>query len=309
MFVLVNPEAGGGKALDRWRSIEADVQRRIGPFRCTVAAGPLVLERCIARELARGETDFIAAGGDGTVNAVISALVEHAEADALPRIRFGAVGLGSSNDFHKPFSEERTIGGYPVRVDFMHAIVSDICTIDYVSHLNRRVRCEWLINASVGMTAEANEFFNSPNRMLGALKRRLPTTGMVYAALRSILRYRPQPMEVTVDQARSVTTSARNLGVVKNPNFSGSLCYGTPHEQTGGRFYVHLIEETGLGRLVWLLWRLLRGKFDGPGTRTWKARRVRVRAERPFVVERDGEVIHTTDAIFGLLPEAIHVCS
>ncbi|RLC55278.1 MAG: hypothetical protein DRI30_07870, partial [Chloroflexi bacterium] len=104
MFVLVNPEAGGGKALERWRSIEADVQQRIGPFRCTVAAGPPLLDRCVARELARGETDFVAAGAAGTATAGVSALVEHAEAEALPRIRFGAIGLGSSNDFHKHLS-------------------------------------------------------------------------------------------------------------------------------------------------------------------------------------------------------------
>ena len=42
--------------------------------------------------------------------------------------------------------------------------------------------------------------------------------------------------------------------------------------------------------------------------RTWKARRVSVRAARPFAVERDGEVIRATDAIFGIVPEAIQIC-
>jgi len=309
MFVLVNPEAGGGKALERWNLIEDEVRKRIGPFRSRVAAGPLVMERCVVRELEHGETDFVAAGGDGTVNAVVSALVENASPDALRRIRLGAVGLGSSNDFHKPLSEDRSIDGFPVRLDFAHALISDICTLDYTSHLNLRMKCEWIINASVGTTAEANDFFNRPNRLLRRLKGGLPTVGMVYAAVRAIVRYRPQPIELAVDEAPTLRTRARNLGVVKNPNFSGSLCYASPHERAGGRFYVHLIDGIGLPRLMVLLCRLLRGRFGGPGTRTWKARQVRVWAAQPFAVERDGEVIYATDALFGIVPEAIQICS
>lgn len=309
MFVLLNPEAGGGKALERWRQIEDEVRRRLGPFRCMVAAGPLVITRCVVRELERGERDFVAAGGDGTVNAVASALIEHAGAVDLAHVRLGAIGLGSSNDFHKPISKDRTIGGFPAKIGFSHALLTDICTIDYASHLNLQMKCEWLINASVGTTAEANDFFNRPDRVLHALKRALPTAGMVYSALRAIVKYRPQPIEFAVDGAPALKTCARNLGVVKNPNFSGSLCYPSPHEPTGGQFYVHLIEGIRLPRLALLLCRLLRGRFSGPGTRTWKARRVHVRANRPFAVERDGEVIHTNDATFEIVPEAIQLCA
>lgn len=308
MFVLVNPEAGGGRALERWRAIEDEVRRRIGPFRVAVAAGPVVIERCVVRELLRGETDYVAAGGDGTVNALASILVEHAGESVLGRIRLGAIGLGSSNDFHKPMSAASMIDGIPVRLYFAGARLTDICTIDYDSNLRRRARCEWLINASVGTTAEANEFFNRPNRLLAALKRAVPSVGMVYAALRSILLYRPQSLEVTVDEARIAGGAARNLGVVKSPHFSGSLSYGTPHEQTGGSFYVHLIEGVGLSRLALILGRLLRGRFEGRGTRTWRASRVSVRAERPFAVERDGEVIRTRYARFGILPEVLRLC-
>ena len=33
MFVLLNPESGGARSIERWRSVEPDVRRRIGPYR------------------------------------------------------------------------------------------------------------------------------------------------------------------------------------------------------------------------------------------------------------------------------------
>jgi diacylglycerol kinase family enzyme len=308
MYVLVNPVAGGGRALERWKRIEPEVRRRVGPFRCNVAAGQIVIGECVGRELARGETDFIAAGGDGTVNLVMSTIVDRAPEDVLGRIRLGAIGLGSSNDFHKPADPSRQIDGIPVRIDFEGASRHDVGVLTYRQFASLESRREWLINASVGTTAEANRFFNSPNRVLRRLKRSLPSLAMVYAAVRTIFRFRPETMQIAVDGRAEVRVPVRNLGVVKNPHFTGALRYGSPHEPGGGRFYVHLIDDVPLARLAVLLCRLARGRFYGCGTRSWSASQVSVRSERPFAVERDGEVVTAKEASFSLLPEAILVC-
>jgi len=306
MYILLNPEAGGGRALKRWASIEAEVTRRIGPFDMDTAAGSLVIRACVERAMDRGETEFIAGGGDGTVNAVMSALVEHAPRPLLASVRLGAIGLGSSNDFHKPLAPERSIAGIPVRIDFGHTTPGDVCTIDYVDSLDRFSRCEWLINSSLGTAAAANHIFNHPDAVLKRLKRMAPASAMVYAAARAVLGFRPQVLQIRVG-GESLRVRARNLGIIKRPAFSGSLSYGT-RRPARGRFGVHLIGDVGLARLGLLAWRLLHGRFEGLGTRSWSTTEVSIRAAHPFAVERDGEIIWTKAATYRVLPEAIQLC-
>ncbi|MCL7957842.1 MAG: hypothetical protein M8860_02035 [marine benthic group bacterium] len=307
MFVLLNPESGGARSIERWRSVEPDVRRRIGPYRLEVAAGPLVIRSCVRRALERGETDFVAAGGDGTVNAVVSAIVEHLPAPALRRIRVGAIGLGSSNDFHKPASPESVAGDIPIRLDFGGTVTSDLCRIDYLDSLNRFGHCSWLINASLGTTAEANCRFNRSDGLICWLKTRLPSAAMVYAAIRTIISFRAQTLDLEIGPEK-LKVRARNVGIVKKPTFSGSLRYGS--EPAGpGRMGVHLIDDVGITRLCLIVARLLRGRFEGPGTRSWIVSRLSVSSDRPFLIERDGEVIRTRAASFRVLPGAIQLCT
>lgn len=306
MYILLNPQAGGGRALERWARVEAEVTRQIGPFDIDIAAGSLVIRACVERAMDRGETEFIAAGGDGTVNAVMSALVEHAPPPRLASLRLGAIGLGSSNDFHKPLAPERMISGIPVRIDFGRTTPGDVCTIDYVDSLDRFSRCEWLINSSLGTAAEANHVFNHPDALLQGLKRMAPTAAMVYAAARAVFGFRPQLLEIRIG-GESLRVRARNLGIVKRPAFSGSLSYGA-QQAARGRFGVHLIGDVGLSRLALVAWRLLHGRFEGLGTRSWSTTEVSVQAAHPFAVERDGETIWTRSATYRVLPEAIQLC-
>jgi diacylglycerol kinase family enzyme len=306
--VLLNPNAGGGLAERRWRQVEPEVRRRLGDYVLVPSAGP-GLEQELRRLIGRGSRDFIAAGGDGTVNLLLEALVAGADEAVLPCLRLGAVGLGSSNDFHKAVEGEPSVAGVPLRLERAQAQLHDVGRLRYRDDRGgERVR-HWINNASIGTTAEANRLFNHPSTVLRVLKRFSPWRGIIYTAAREIVEYRSRPMALTLDDGDPVKVLVKNLGIVKNPHFSGDLRYDTPYEPGSGVFYVHLLERVSAPRLAYTAWGLLHARFTGrKGTRSWRARYVQVTAGQPFAVEFDGETVVAGQAAFDLLPRLIQVC-
>ncbi|MFI5280930.1 MAG: diacylglycerol/lipid kinase family protein [Gemmatimonadales bacterium] len=310
MLVLVNPAAHGGTGLSRWHELLPRALDLVGPFALVEAVDPCDVRAAVAEALARGETRFVAVGGDGMVNLVMSSLVAQAEPATLGRITLGAIGLGSSNDFHKPFTPQHRFGRAPYRLDFDRAQPHDVGRLRYEDCGGDLRERFWIVNASVGTTAEGNYLFNNPDRFLRWLKRISSAAAMTWAAVRSVLRYVPPEISLTLDSAEQLRCRLRNLGVVKNPHFTGALCYDSPHEPASGRFFVHLLEDVTLPSLVLTLLALARGRFSGrPGARTWRAARAAVTAPTPFAVEADGEVFSARRAEFSLLPGALRVCA
>jgi diacylglycerol kinase family enzyme len=310
MIVILNPKAGAGTALDKWKKIESKVRELVGPYTLIAAGGPDAVRDHVARAMSEGEREFIAAGGDGTVNLVMTSILASAPRGAMETIKLGAIGLGSSNDFHKPITAERQIDGVPFKLDFLSTAAHDIGMLTYRNEEGELRSRRWLINASVGTTAEANRFFNNPNGLLRTLKKLVPSVGMVYAALRTVINYHSRIMTVTLDEKDSVHVPVKNLGIVKNPHFTGSLSYDSPYEPASGHFYVHLLERVWFPRLALTLLGLLYGKFSGSrGTHSWRATRLRIEADRPFAVEGDGEVVTVSRAYFSVVPGLLQVCT
>jgi diacylglycerol kinase family enzyme len=247
-----------------------------------------------------GEDRFVAAGGDGTVNLLVDALMSR---QAPASVTVGAVGLGSSNDFHKPFGLR--VDGVPLRLDFQAANPWDVCTLEVDAAEPRH----WLINASVGLTADANQFFNNGDRILRTLKRVSAGAAIAYAAARTLAINRTRRMRVAIDCAPAFDALVTNLGIVKNPNFSGTFTYGSRFEPDSGYFFVHLCEAMSRVRVLETLWRSRREGFEGlPSTRSWRARHLVVTATHEFPVEFDGEVVSAHQATFSERREAIRIC-
>jgi diacylglycerol kinase family enzyme len=310
MLIVVNPSAGGGKGLQRWREIEPRVREILGPFNAVIVRDPVEVRGLVTEQLAAGETDFVAAGGDGTVNLLASCLVEHISDTDLRRVRLGAIGLGSSNDFHKPMRAEHQIAGTPCRLDFRRAELNDVCLVTYRDEAGLLRRRPWIINSSIGTTAEANGFFNRPDWLLQLLKRVAPGAAIAYAAIHTLLRRRSQDLILTLDGRHTVRGRVANLGIVKNPHFTGALRYDSPHEPASGHFYVHLLSDLSLPRLLLALFGLAFGRFGGQvGARTWRACRLVVESERPFALEGDGEVVFAREASYCVMPRLLRVAA
>jgi diacylglycerol kinase family enzyme len=310
MIVILNPSAGGGTAFEKWRRIEPQLRRQLGPFELVIGQDATDVRRVIAERLAAGETDFVAAGGDGTVNRVASSLFEEISRVDLHRIRLGAIGLGSSNDFHKPLRADQQICGIPCCIDFEAARPRDVCLVSYTDEAGVRWCRPWLINASIGVTAEANGFFNRPNRTLKFLKRRVPGLAIIYAALRTLLKRPAQNLVLRIDDRTWMRARVANLGVVKSPHFTGSLKYDSQYEPANGRFHVHMLADVSRPRLLLALVRLARGRFSGQrGARSWPATQLGVAADRAFALEGDGEVVFTSDASFHVVPRLLRVAA
>jgi diacylglycerol kinase (ATP) len=308
MLVLINPNAGGGQALRKWKRVEP-VLRSINPSvnEC-VLDGNMAAERAIAQAVDEGETEFVAGGGDGTVNGILNTLLSLVGRNRIKDIALGAIGLGSSNDFHKPFCQARLIEGIPASVDFATATSRDVGCITYDDGQSYKTK-HFLVNASVGVTAEANKLFNSPDKTLRSLKRFHVSSAILYAAVKTILSYKNIHAWVLSSETGLKAVDLTNLGVVKNPHFSGGLHYPTPADYSNGTFSIHLCHGLRRPQLFSLLGKLGRGKFDeGEKTCSWCTSTLNVFADRPFAIEYDGEIVTTTRAHFSILPKHLKVC-
>ncbi|MFC1628609.1 diacylglycerol/lipid kinase family protein, partial [Gemmatimonadota bacterium] len=211
MRLFLNPDAGYTTALRTWRQISDDVEEHLG---CPIEVEtPSSEEECIERikeAVLAGETGFLAGGGDGTVNLLLNTLMDVAPDPG--RITLGAIGLGTSNDFQKPFSDESMIGGIPLRTDFNGARPVDVIRVECRNGSSEPVTRYCLCNASIGITAEANALYTSRPLLIRVLKRLSVNAAITAVALKTLFTWRSQPFLITGDEQWSEACRITNLG-------------------------------------------------------------------------------------------------
>jgi diacylglycerol kinase family enzyme len=308
MTILVNPGAGGGTGLKKWRAIAERIRERTGPFVEVITSDLRGMEAAVDAALNSGESHFVAAGGDGTVNSLANHLLLRVQSPSAAGIILGAIGLGSSNDLHKPLKGQAMIDGSPTMLDFSAARPRDVGVVTFEHHDDRWSRV-FLINASAGVTAEANLFFNQPDPALGWLKRRSTPLAITYAALRTILLFKNRTVEVSSAETGRFTSSLTNIGIIKNPHFSGDLRYPGEAEYGSGQFSVYLFDGLRRSGLLHLMMALSKGKLPGAlRARSWSSQRLEISSDLPIVIESDGEVVRTHSVAFHILPRHLKVC-
>jgi diacylglycerol kinase family enzyme len=215
-------------------------------------------------------------------------------------VTIGAVGLGSSNDVHKPYGS--TLAGLPVRLDFDRAAPTDVGCLALDA-----CRRFFLVNASAGVTAEANAFFNRPDATLRLLKSFSTPSAIAYAALRTIFRHGDVPATITSDGREMKNIGLSSIAILKSPHFSGDLRY--PEGAGPGRFSIYLQHAFNRRELARLMMGLRRGSCAiTERSLHWHADDVSISALRPFPVEYDGETLMTTSVRCTVCPAFLRIC-
>ncbi len=308
MLVLVNPYAGGGTALKKWDALDDVLLDFSDHTRGYVLEHSDMFGQMIKDAFQYGERDFVAAGGDGTVNLVLNNLIPLIDHNPNTVVRLGAIGLGSSNDFHKPFYRNRISNGIPYKLDFYHARLRDIGCVRFYQD-GRWIERYFISNASAGVTAKANYSFNNPDSMLKFLKHVHTPSAIFYAALKTIFTYRNIQMTIRGLENDEFTTDLTNLAILKNPHVSGSFCYQSSLPLDNGILTVNLCHDMSTIDLLKLLWTLCHDGFQSmEKCKSWFVSGFTLQSLVPFAIELDGEVIKTTDAEFTVLPRFIKVC-
>lgn len=301
--ILLNRLANQGRAAQKWNAIAPLVRQQLADKASTLEVldtsealnqVPLLIES--------GYQMLIAAGGDGSVHFLLQEMMKHRREGLL----LGAVGLGSSNDFHKPFTQ--FIRGIPVRIDPVQAKKQDVGCMRYTDEAGTTQTRYFLINASIGVTANANWLFNHPDAVLRRLKGRFVPLAILYAAIKTILRHRNFKLRLESDQFCCFGRFA-NVAMLKSAHVSGSLTYDQHLLSDDGLLGLNICEEMSRSQLLRVLADLSRSVFSGKAGRfSAYIRQLHIDTMgQQLPLEMDGEVVLASDIHCSILPGALSV--
>lgn len=307
--VILNLNCKGGKGLKYWKKISPSLKKAYGPLSIHMSADKTKSIHTMKNLLSRGQRTFISAGGDGCVNLLINSIIANKKQTPLSDFTVGALGLGSSNDYHKPISEK--IRNVPIRVDDRNPILRDVGEITYRNGKdNHRKTTYFLISASAGIVAEGNENFNHGGPILNLLKKRFTQLAIFWTFFQTLRFFRNIPMKLRVDDREALDLDVSYLAVSKTPYISGMFHFDEKISRNDGKFLVKILHDCSKMDLIRCMLKLMNGREKGiPNLVTRFVRTLKVISPAPFVLECDGETQTTTEAKFQMYEEKIKECT
>ncbi len=289
---VVNPSAGGG----RERNLPSRVDRVLrehgisADLVVTESAGHL---RTTVTEAARsGRTDFIAVGGDGTVNLVVDSLMHEVGESMAPRV--GILPAGTGCDLIRTFGIPQTLEGAAPHLTGDTDYVIDVGFID--GAFGRR----YFANvAEAGLGAAVVAAADRYPRRLGAARYKL-------AIWPTLVRFPPADIVLTTER-RTYEGQAIMVVFANAQFFGGGMNIAPKATLVDGALDCQVF--SGPKRLaVTLQPRIQRGTHLGHTAVTrMRAGSFRLDVRDDWPVEVDGEYVGTGPFHGGVVPGALRI--
>jgi YegS/Rv2252/BmrU family lipid kinase len=294
-FAILNPAAGGGRAWRDLGRIEACLRWQGIDWVTAVSERPGATIELTARASQEGYSRFLAIGGDGTLNEIVTGLFA---GEPRPQgCTLGLIPVGRGNDWARTHRIPRGYAEAAALLRAGHAALHDVGVAELGPPARRLRRC--FINVA-GVGFDAYVVAQTRATRLG------PFTYLA-GLLRGFVGYRAPRLRLIAqgeDSEAPLFVAFAALG-----RYCGGGMHIAPQARTDdGLLDVTLIGEVGKLDLIVNLRRL----FDGTilayrKVRSLRVPRLEVSASEPVGVQADGEWIGETPAVFSVLPQALRV--
>jgi len=286
-LVILNPSAAPGvresvlRALER-RFPAARIEYTVDEPRAGVPFGEIVRAR-----LGEGFDLIVAAGGDGTVSAVVDGL-------AGSGIPLGIIPTGTANLVARELN-------IPLAPDDAAALIAEAPRSRMIDAMRIGPRVYVLI---VGIGISASVAGGTTRRN----KRRFGLVAYLGAAILKAIEFRPRHLEVIVDgvsrKHHAVEVAIANCGILAKMVFPR----GPDIHVDDGHLDVWILDTRTLLDYPRYLFRVVARKPSSPRARFIKAERhITVKSASPLPVQADGDVIGATPVEIEVIPGAVRV--
>ncbi len=287
LAVVLNPNAGGGLATREWPRLEAELKRRGQPFE-------LILEDSGEDALARIQAlppriAVLAVGGDGTVGALLPALVSVPKRQGRP---LAVVPLGTGNDFAGMLGLKT--GQFAEALDRLTFQPRNVDALEVrILEGDGAGRTHVLLNG-LGLGFDAAVTANmarAPRQFQGFAR-------YVWSAVATVRELHLSEVQITLDGQPFYSGPSPIVAVMNGTRYGGGFLISPQSSPRDGLLDVVAGGPMNRFQLVKLMLRVLRGThLDQPQVRTAQGREATVRWAAPTPLHLDGDLHGQVTAI------------
>ncbi len=310
MIIVLNKNSNAGNGVNKWQKVKSLLDQKKIEYQL-IASHSFEESMSELDKLLKENpsSTVIAAGGDGTVNGIINHLIDPSTNTLKYPIKFGAIGLGSSNDFHKPLNSKRMIENIPVILPFGEFSLNEEWDLGKADYINKEEKNEFRffsINSGLGLTALGNAYFNRPSQWLGFLKK-------IHVELANVWTMGHLLKKIQYTKVRFLEENQEfnfcNMGILKKRNISGGMKYDTEVEKDDGFLDIVMSKEMNRKEVINLIINLYKGKFLGMNkTQYWKKSEASFDFDSPIPIEFDGEVFWGNKLKYSVANKVLKIC-
>lgn len=297
IVLICNARSGRGGVAKVLPDITDKLVRRELPYEVRYTEGPGHATEIARQSLESGKRFLVAVGGDGTIHEVVNGMIED-DKPIDPTAVLGVISAGTGSDFIKTFGLPAAPGVAVAHLDGGENFPIDIGKITYTQDGSQVTRYFPNI-AEAGIGADVVARAQRLPRWLG------PT---VYLVSFWLTMRKHRSARVSVDLVdRTYEGPANNIVVANCQFFGGGMKIAPKAAPTDGLLDIQ-IEHARKREAIAIMPKIFKGQhLPHPDIEEFKRVKCSITADRPLLIEADGEVLGHTPATFEVLKDLINL--